>query len=245
MFCQGQLAVHGLAILLGRNEAGISNRGKNFLHDAVLLPDTLHHTQESRGTRRPELCRFPFKWKGKEHHSCTTIGDPEHKPWCPVSLDRQGNAEQQRWGHCNPRLCSAQIELDMLDSAKMMSHLDSASNKSNSRGSATKSKSRGSATSAESTISNLTGSESSSLDSRSRTCQTVSHIETDLEIQSLTCLNFSRWVNPRHQTLCLTNPAFSRSPTRGRSTGNALLMAYHQMKTRYVILFAIKSSIRY
>ena len=35
MFCQGQLAVHGLAILLGRNEAGISNRGKNFLHHAV------------------------------------------------------------------------------------------------------------------------------------------------------------------------------------------------------------------
>ena len=30
MFRQGQLAVHGLAILLGRNEAGISNRGKIF-----------------------------------------------------------------------------------------------------------------------------------------------------------------------------------------------------------------------
>ena len=36
MFRQGQLAVHGLAILLGRNEAGISNRGKSFLHHAVL-----------------------------------------------------------------------------------------------------------------------------------------------------------------------------------------------------------------
>ena len=35
MFRQGQLAVHGLAILLGRNEAGISNRGKFFLHHAV------------------------------------------------------------------------------------------------------------------------------------------------------------------------------------------------------------------
>ena len=32
----GQLAVHGLAILLGRNEAGISNRGKKILHHAVL-----------------------------------------------------------------------------------------------------------------------------------------------------------------------------------------------------------------
>ena len=30
MFRQGQLAVHGLAILLGRNEAGISKLGKIF-----------------------------------------------------------------------------------------------------------------------------------------------------------------------------------------------------------------------
>ena len=36
MFHQGQLAVHGLAILLGRNEAGISIRGEKFLHHAVL-----------------------------------------------------------------------------------------------------------------------------------------------------------------------------------------------------------------
>ena len=36
MFRRGQLAVHGLAILLGRIEAGISNRGKNFLHHAVV-----------------------------------------------------------------------------------------------------------------------------------------------------------------------------------------------------------------
>ena len=35
MFRQGQLAVHGLASLLGRNEAGISNRGKFILHHAV------------------------------------------------------------------------------------------------------------------------------------------------------------------------------------------------------------------
>ena len=37
MFRQGQLAMHGLAILLGRNEAGISNRGKFFLHHAVYI----------------------------------------------------------------------------------------------------------------------------------------------------------------------------------------------------------------
>ena len=32
---QGQLAVHGLAVLPGRIEAGISNRGKFFLHHVV------------------------------------------------------------------------------------------------------------------------------------------------------------------------------------------------------------------
>ena len=38
MFRQGQLAVLWLAILLGRNEAGISNRGKIILHHAVHYP---------------------------------------------------------------------------------------------------------------------------------------------------------------------------------------------------------------
>ena len=33
------MAVHGLAILLGRNEAGISNRRKLFLHHAVDAPE--------------------------------------------------------------------------------------------------------------------------------------------------------------------------------------------------------------
>ena len=37
MFRQGQLAVQGQAILLGRNEAGISNSRKFFLHHAVLV----------------------------------------------------------------------------------------------------------------------------------------------------------------------------------------------------------------
>ena len=36
------MAVHGLAILLGRNEAGISNRGKFFLHHAVIQKQNLY-----------------------------------------------------------------------------------------------------------------------------------------------------------------------------------------------------------
>ena len=41
MFRQGQLAVHGLAILLGRNEAGISNRGKIFLPHCIFSSSQL------------------------------------------------------------------------------------------------------------------------------------------------------------------------------------------------------------
>ena len=49
MFREGQLAVHGLAILLGRNEAVISNRGNFFLHRAV---------QGSAKRRAPGLVNF-------------------------------------------------------------------------------------------------------------------------------------------------------------------------------------------
>ena len=53
MFHQGQLAVHGLAILLGRNEAGISNRGKVFLHHAVFFVGNSNFA--SRVTRSPRI----------------------------------------------------------------------------------------------------------------------------------------------------------------------------------------------
>ena len=42
------MAVHGLAILLGRNEAGISNRGKFFLHHAVSGADESSHTHNEK-----------------------------------------------------------------------------------------------------------------------------------------------------------------------------------------------------
>ena len=44
----GQLAVHGLAILLGRNEAGISNRGKKILHHAVMTLAALNSSLKAR-----------------------------------------------------------------------------------------------------------------------------------------------------------------------------------------------------
>ena len=49
MFRQGQLAVHGLAILHGRNEAGISNSGKVFLHHAVYVTKMVKDPLEKLG----------------------------------------------------------------------------------------------------------------------------------------------------------------------------------------------------
>ena len=78
MFRQGQLAVHGLAILLGRNEAGISNRGKFFLHHAVCQMCTYSfrrgETNERQGmqtkhSRNLEVCdlglEYDSDWVGK------------------------------------------------------------------------------------------------------------------------------------------------------------------------------------
>ena len=47
MFRQGQLAVHGLAILLGRNEAGISNRGKFFCTTLYIAVPLISNRGES------------------------------------------------------------------------------------------------------------------------------------------------------------------------------------------------------
>ena len=63
--------------------------------------------QAYKGTRTPADCVFPlkFKFNGKEYSSCTTDGDPDKKPWCPIELDSKGGATK-RWGHCDPALCS-------------------------------------------------------------------------------------------------------------------------------------------
>ena len=84
MFRQGQLAVHGLAILLGRNEAAISNRGKFFLHHAV------HQVYKMSGTVCPNpplahtlsaYCKYRSNCKSTHAHTplpnvfCETFAD--------------------------------------------------------------------------------------------------------------------------------------------------------------------------
>merc|ERR1712038_149912 len=39
-------------------------------------------------TRQP--CVFPFKYQNKTYQKCTTVNDPDNKPWCSVATDDQG-----------------------------------------------------------------------------------------------------------------------------------------------------------
>ena len=44
-------------------------------------------------------CIFPFKYKGKTYHECTTI-DSNNIPWCPTMVDASGNGVGTNWGIC-------------------------------------------------------------------------------------------------------------------------------------------------
>ena len=58
--------------------------------------------QEHGGTKSPQKCVFPFKFRGHEYNACTTVADPDDKPWCAVEVDEKGNSEWKKWGHCHP-----------------------------------------------------------------------------------------------------------------------------------------------
>ena len=84
MFRQGQLAVHGLAISLGRNEVGTSNRGKKILHHAV----------------RSRFCNFQSVGFRHSAHCGSEKSDllenlTSQKSWLPGKVDFP-------WEICNP-----------------------------------------------------------------------------------------------------------------------------------------------
>lgn len=62
----------------------------------------------SGGTKTPERCKFPFRFKGRIFQSCTDFEDPDGKEWCSVETNSRGNhiQGQGRWGHCDQRKCS-------------------------------------------------------------------------------------------------------------------------------------------
>ena len=39
-------------------------------------------------TRQP--CVFPFTYQDETYQGCTTVNDPDSKPWCSVATDDQG-----------------------------------------------------------------------------------------------------------------------------------------------------------
>ena len=49
-------------------------------------------------------CIFPFKYLGQTLSQCTTLRDPNDKPWCSTKVDANGNHVTTGgggfWGHC-------------------------------------------------------------------------------------------------------------------------------------------------
>ena len=79
MFRQGQLAVHGLAILLGRNEAGFSNRGKFFLHHAVLWSSYVNGPDVGGGDII-DTRSFTFRSGAKSLREANELPKEDHSP---------------------------------------------------------------------------------------------------------------------------------------------------------------------
>ncbi len=48
-------------------------------------------------------CIFPFKYSGQTMTECTTLNDPEDKPWCSTKVNDKGNHVTAGgfWGHCD------------------------------------------------------------------------------------------------------------------------------------------------
>merc|ERR1719295_1165731 len=42
-------------------------------------------------TRQP--CVFPFTYQDETYQGCTTVNDPDNKPWCSVATDDQDELE--------------------------------------------------------------------------------------------------------------------------------------------------------
>ncbi|CAL4084401.1 unnamed protein product, partial [Meganyctiphanes norvegica] len=48
-------------------------------------------------------CKFPFIYKSIIYKECTSVDDPEGKPWCSTRTDTQNNYISGHWAHCNAR----------------------------------------------------------------------------------------------------------------------------------------------
>ena len=66
-------------------------------------------------------CIFPFKFSGQTFTQCTTVKDPDDKPWCSTKVNENGNhvTSGGYWGHCGqdcdedqPEVQKAELAID-------------------------------------------------------------------------------------------------------------------------------------
>ena len=68
-----------------------------FLNSICFLTYGIAHKSGGcEGTRKFQ-CKFPFKFNGKTHNSCTKDGD--EKLWCATEIDAT-NSNLKDWGYC-------------------------------------------------------------------------------------------------------------------------------------------------
>ncbi len=68
---------------------------ENCFNYQEIGPDDCMATRKN-GT--PQLCQFPFRYKGKVYKEC--ILDDHHKPWCATGVTSTGDL-QHAWGECH------------------------------------------------------------------------------------------------------------------------------------------------
>ncbi len=55
-----------------------------------------------KNSREVQPCIFPFEYLGQTFYRCTTLKDPDGKPWCSTKVDEDGShvTSGGYWGHC-------------------------------------------------------------------------------------------------------------------------------------------------
>jgi len=58
---------------------------------------------KEKKTKSTQDCQFPFKLGGNTYTNCTTIKDPEKKPWCSTKVSKSGFhiGGEGFWGYCD------------------------------------------------------------------------------------------------------------------------------------------------
>lgn len=61
------------------------------------------------GPAKGKRCVFPFEFLAIKHFSCTTVSDPDNKPWCSTKTFPNGShiGGQGNWGYCQENCLSS------------------------------------------------------------------------------------------------------------------------------------------